>query len=151
MICHKWRVDPCLSHAPLAASARALTAALFLSHTHTQVGSAISPGFIAAIEKGFREAVQSGGLTGHPVDNVRVTLTDGASHAVDSSELAFKIAALNAFRQARPTSGSWEGSRQGGAGHPGVRRCGVLLSSCSLCEFRKGLSNDTRRAFCLSL
>ena len=64
------------------------------------VGSAISPGFIVAIEKGFREAVQSGALIGHPVQGVRVTLTDGASHAVDSSELAFKIAALHAFRQA---------------------------------------------------
>ena len=64
------------------------------------VGSAISPGFIVAIEKGFREAMQSGSLIGHPVQGVRVTLTDGASHAVDSSELAFKIAALHAFRQA---------------------------------------------------
>lgn len=64
------------------------------------VGSAISPGFVAAIEKGFVEAVQSGALIGHPVQGVRVTLTDGASHAVDSSELAFKIAALHAFRQA---------------------------------------------------
>ena len=64
------------------------------------VGSAITPGFIQAIEKGFREAVQSGALIGHPVQGVRVTLTDGASHAVDSSELAFKIAALHAFRQA---------------------------------------------------
>jgi elongation factor G len=64
------------------------------------VGSAISPSFIQAIEKGFREAVQSGALIGHPVQGVRVTLTDGASHAVDSSELAFKIAALHAFRQA---------------------------------------------------
>ena len=64
------------------------------------VGAAISPGFVVAIEKGFREAVQSGSLIGHPVQGVRVTLTDGASHAVDSSELAFKIAALHAFRQA---------------------------------------------------
>jgi len=64
------------------------------------VGAAISPGFIVAIEKGFKEAVQSGALIGHPVTGVRVTLTDGASHAVDSSELAFKIAALHAFRQA---------------------------------------------------
>lgn len=64
------------------------------------VGAAIAPGYIVAIEKGFREAVQSGALIGHPVEGVKVTLTDGASHAVDSSELAFKIAALSAFRQA---------------------------------------------------
>jgi elongation factor G len=40
-----------------------------------------------------------GALIGHPVENLRVVLTDGASHAVDSSELAFKLAALYAFRQ----------------------------------------------------
>jgi elongation factor G len=67
---------------------------------NAMVGAAISPGFIQAIEKGFREAVTTGSLIGHPVQGVRVTLTDGASHAVDSSELAFKIAALHAFRQA---------------------------------------------------
>jgi elongation factor G len=38
-------------------------------------------------------------LIGHPVENMRVVLTDGASHAVDSSEMAFKLAALSAFRQ----------------------------------------------------
>ena len=64
------------------------------------VGNAISPGFVTAIEKGFREAAQSGGLIGHPVENLRVVLTDGASHAVDSSEMAFKIAAQYAFRSA---------------------------------------------------
>lgn len=40
-----------------------------------------------------------GSLIGHPVENLRVVLTDGASHAVDSSELAFKLAAIYAFRQ----------------------------------------------------
>lgn len=40
-----------------------------------------------------------GSLIGHPVENIRVVLTDGASHAVDSSELAFKLAAIYAFRQ----------------------------------------------------
>ena len=40
-----------------------------------------------------------GALIGHPVENLRVVLADGASHAVDSSELAFKLAALYAFRQ----------------------------------------------------
>ena len=69
------------------------------------VGAAIAPGFVTAIEKGFREAAQSGALIGYPVEAVRVTLTDGASHAVDSSELAFKIAALNAFRQACEAAG----------------------------------------------
>jgi hypothetical protein len=40
-----------------------------------------------------------GSLIGHPVEHLRVVLTDGASHAVDSSELAFKLASIYAFRQ----------------------------------------------------
>lgn len=44
-------------------------------------------------------AFHSGSLIGHPVEFVRVALTDGASHAVDSSELAFKLAAIYAFRK----------------------------------------------------
>lgn len=40
-----------------------------------------------------------GSLIGHPVENIRIVLTDGVSHAVDSSELAFKLAAIYAFRQ----------------------------------------------------
>ncbi|KAL8505357.1 hypothetical protein ACS0TY_016555 [Phlomoides rotata] len=63
------------------------------------IGQAISPGFVPAIEKGFKEAVNSGSLIGHPVENIRIVLTDGASHAVDSSELAFKMAAIYAFRK----------------------------------------------------
>lgn len=64
------------------------------------VGNAIPPGYVAACEKGFEDAVNSGSLIGHPVDGVRVTLLDGAAHAVDSSEMAFKIACVYAFRQA---------------------------------------------------
>ncbi|CAI0449262.1 unnamed protein product [Linum tenue] len=63
------------------------------------VGQAIPSNFIPAIEKGFKEAANSGSLIGHPVENLRIVLTDGASHAVDSSELAFKLAAIYAFRQ----------------------------------------------------
>lgn len=68
------------------------------------VGNVIPPGFIPAIEKGFREAVNSGSLIGHPVDGVRVVLLDGAAHAVDSSEMAFKLAAMYAFRAAYPSA-----------------------------------------------
>jgi len=64
------------------------------------IGNAIAPSFIQAVEKGFKEAAQTGGLVGYPVEGVKIVLTDGASHAVDSSELAFKLAALAAFRQA---------------------------------------------------
>ncbi|GMH14134.1 hypothetical protein Nepgr_015975 [Nepenthes gracilis] len=63
------------------------------------VGQAIPSNFIPAIEKGFKEAANSGSLIGHPVEYLRIVLTDGASHAVDSSELAFKLAAIYAFRQ----------------------------------------------------
>ncbi|CAN6451516.1 unnamed protein product [Victoria cruziana] len=63
------------------------------------IGQVIPSNFIPAIEKGFKEASNSGSLIGHPVEYIRVVLTDGASHAVDSSELAFKLAAIYAFRQ----------------------------------------------------
>ncbi|XP_024032543.1 elongation factor G-2, mitochondrial [Morus notabilis] len=63
------------------------------------IGQVIPSGFIPAIEKGFREAANSGSLIGHPVENIRICLTDGASHAVDSSELAFKLASIYAFRK----------------------------------------------------
>jgi len=64
------------------------------------IGNAISPGYIAACDKGFKEIVQKGPLIGCPVWGVRVALTDGATHSVDSSELAFKTACAFAFRQA---------------------------------------------------
>lgn len=69
------------------------------------VGNAVPPSFIPAVEKGFREAAASGSLAGHPVFGARVALTDGAAHAVDSSELAFKLAATYAFRDAYARAG----------------------------------------------
>ncbi|KAJ7003838.1 elongation factor G-1, partial [Populus alba x Populus x berolinensis] len=63
------------------------------------VGQVIPSNFIPSIEKGFKEAANSGSLIGHPVENLRIALTDGAAHAVDSSELAFKLASIYAFRQ----------------------------------------------------
>ncbi len=64
------------------------------------VGGAIPREFIPACEKGFVEAIKNGSLIGFPVVGVRVVINDGASHAVDSSEQAFKTAALMAFREA---------------------------------------------------
>lgn len=64
------------------------------------VGNELEPDFIDAVEKGFRQATNSGLLTGHPVEGLRVVLTGGESHPVDSSELAFKIASMSAFKQA---------------------------------------------------
>jgi elongation factor G len=64
------------------------------------VGGSIPREFIPACDKGFREAVKKGSLIGFPIVGVRCVVNDGASHPVDSSEMAFKIAALQAFREA---------------------------------------------------
>jgi elongation factor G len=63
-------------------------------------GGAIPGSFIPAVEKGVREAMESGVLAGYPVKGVRVRLVDGAFHTVDSSELAFKLAGSLAMKQA---------------------------------------------------
>ncbi|MFY9268133.1 MAG: elongation factor G [Candidatus Manganitrophaceae bacterium] len=66
-------------------------------------GGAIPREFIPACEKGFREQIKAGSLIGFPVVGVRVVINDGASHAVDSSEMAFKICAMAAFREVYPS------------------------------------------------
>ncbi len=63
-------------------------------------GGVIPSSFIPAVEKGVREAMGEGVLAGYPVKGVRVTLLDGSYHAVDSSEIAFKLAGAAAMRQA---------------------------------------------------
>ncbi|MFQ5828899.1 MAG: elongation factor G [Candidatus Methylomirabilia bacterium] len=63
-------------------------------------GGGIPREFIPAVEKGVREALEAGVLAGYPVMDVKVTLTDGSYHEVDSSELAFKIAGSMAVKQA---------------------------------------------------
>eukprot|EP00042_Codosiga_hollandica_P035853 m.268922 g.268922 ORF g.268922 m.268922 type:complete len:736 (-) comp54731_c0_seq1:794-3001(-) len=69
------------------------------------VGMNISKSFVPAIEKGFLEACEKGGLVGHPMQGLMFVLLDGVEHAVDSSELAFKLAALGAVRQAMKLPG----------------------------------------------
>src|SRR3954469_22005789 len=64
------------------------------------VGGVISQGFRPAVDKGVREAMEHGELAGAPVYGVRVMLVDGMMHAVDSSEMAFKIAGSMAFKEA---------------------------------------------------
>ncbi|MDR1909954.1 MAG: elongation factor G, partial [Spirochaetaceae bacterium] len=70
-------------------------------------GGAISKGYIPGVEKGVVEGMAAGTMAGYPVVDVEVKIVDGKEHPVDSSELAFKLAARNAFResmrQAAPT------------------------------------------------
>jgi elongation factor G len=63
-------------------------------------GGAIPREFIPAVEKGIKEATETGVLAGYPVVDVSVRLYDGSYHEVDSSELAFKIAGSMAFKDA---------------------------------------------------
>lgn len=62
-------------------------------------GGSIPKPFISAIDKGFQQSLVKGRLLGFPVVNVRVEINDGASHAVDSSEMAFQEAARGAWRE----------------------------------------------------
>ena len=66
----------------------------------TVFGGHIDKGYFPAVEKGFNEALQHGQLVGAPVINVKATLTDGKQHSVDSNEMAFKNAAILAFKDA---------------------------------------------------
>jgi elongation factor G len=68
-------------------------------------GGAIPTEFIPAVEKGFRSAIAKGSLIGAPVLGVRAVVNDGAAHSVDSSDLAFQLAARSAFREAYEKAG----------------------------------------------
>lgn len=62
-------------------------------------GGSVPRNFIPAVEKGIRETLDEGVVAGYPVVDTRVTLVDGSSHPVDSSEMAFKIAGSLAFKK----------------------------------------------------
>ncbi|MBL8004189.1 MAG: elongation factor G [Candidatus Kapabacteria bacterium] len=64
------------------------------------VGGAIPREFIPACDKGFKEQTKEGQLIGQPLVGIRVVLNDGAFHAVDSSDMAFKLASMTALREA---------------------------------------------------
>jgi len=64
------------------------------------VGGVVPKEYIPAVDKGVQEAMTSGGIAGFPVVDVKVTLYDGSYHEVDSSEMAFKIAASICFKEA---------------------------------------------------
>jgi elongation factor G len=63
-------------------------------------GGAIPTEFVPSCDKGFREAVKKGSLIGFPIVNIRCLINDGQSHPVDSSDIAFQMAAIGAFREA---------------------------------------------------
>ena len=68
------------------------------------VGGVIPKEYIPAIDKGIAEQMQNGVLAGHPLIGVKATLIDGSFHEVDSSEMAFKIAAAMALREGAMTA-----------------------------------------------
>ena len=63
------------------------------------VGGAVPKNYFPAIEKGIQDSVLKGPLAGYPVTGIKATLYDGSYHAVDSSEMAFKTAAVQAFKK----------------------------------------------------
>jgi elongation factor G len=63
-------------------------------------GGAIPTEFVPSCDKGFREAIKKGNLIGFPIVNIRCVINDGQSHPVDSSDIAFQLAAIGAFREA---------------------------------------------------
>jgi len=63
-------------------------------------GGNIPKEFIPSVQKGFENAMKSGVLGGYPMDSLKVTLLDGSFHPVDSDQLSFEIAALNAYKNA---------------------------------------------------
>jgi len=75
------------------------------SFKSTVVGGNVPKEFFPAIEKGFKGMMEEGPLAGFPMLDVEIELFDGAFHAVDSSAVAFEIAAKGAYRQSMPKAG----------------------------------------------
>ena len=65
-------------------------------------GGSVPKNFYPAVEKGIQEAVQKGPLAGYPMVGLKAVLYDGSYHPVDSNEMAFKLAAILAFKEAMP-------------------------------------------------
>jgi elongation factor G len=73
-----------------------------LQFVNEVVGGNVPREFIPSVEKGFKSAMQNGVLAGYTMDSLKVRLTDGSYHAVDSDALSFEICARSAFREALP-------------------------------------------------
>lgn len=69
------------------------------------VGGAVPTEYIPAVEKGVKEAAESGALAGYPVTDMKVQLIDGSFHEVDSNEMAFRTAAILAFKEGMQKGG----------------------------------------------
>lgn len=78
----------------------------YYTFTNAIKGGSVSKGYIPGIEKGLHEAMEEGFLAGYPLVDIGVTLIDGKEHPVDSSEMAFKLAAKGAMRAALDKSGA---------------------------------------------
>ena len=68
------------------------------------VGGAVPKNFNPAVEKGIQEAIQKGPLAGYPMVGLKAVLYDGSYHPVDSNEMAFKLAAILAYKEAMPNA-----------------------------------------------
>lgn len=73
-----------------------------LEFTQSVVGGSVPKNYYPAVEKGLLEAMQKGVLAGYPVVNLKADLFDGSYHPVDSSEMAFKVAASHAYKEGLP-------------------------------------------------
>ena len=82
------------------------------------VGGVIPREFISSCDKGFQKSMEKGTLTGSPITGVRCVINDGSYHAVDSSDVAFQLAAIGAFKEGY----SKAGAGYHGADHEGGRR-----------------------------
>lgn len=78
----------------------------YYTFTNAIKGGSVSKGYIPGIEKGFHEAMEEGFLAGYPLVDIAVTLIDGKEHPVDSSEMAFKLAAKGAMKLALEKAGA---------------------------------------------
>ncbi len=68
-------------------------------------GGNVPKEFVPAVQKGFENAMKNGILGGYPIDSLKVTLIDGSFHPVDSDQLSFELAAINAYKNACPKAG----------------------------------------------
>ena len=77
----------------------------YYEFTNAVKGGAVSKGYVPGIEKGIHEAMEEGYLAGYPLVDIGITLLDGKEHPVDSSEMAFKLAAKGAMQEALGKAG----------------------------------------------